>query len=166
MTITIAWSPKGYRELIKRKPDLSMGDVKPESVVMDKRRWAVLHAVNDRVNSIARYEMDAPGEDVWGLWRVVNGVRVGDCDDYAAHKLQRLLKKGFPRGSLLLSICKMGMSNQSYHCVLLVQEYGKPAICLDNRSSGIWRVGSSGTFGYDWKIQEWPGHEFWWRKMT
>ncbi len=141
-----------------------MKGVFPATAEMDKERWELLHHVNHTVNGMAIYKADPKGQDRWGAFRLVDGLRVGDCDDYAVHKLQWLIKKGFPRGSLLLSVCWVPQLKQN-HCVLLIQEKNKPAICLDNRYSSIWRVHTGGTLGYKWKIQEWPGNGFWWQRM-
>ena len=160
----IAWAPKGYRDLVARDPLLSMKGVKPARVVMTGKKWAELSIMNSRINRMAMYVVDPPGKDKWGPFRMLDGVRGGDCDDYAVHKLKALIAEGWPRGALLLSVCLVG-PKQVPHCVLLVQCAGLPAACLDNRLDGIWDVDSAGTSTYTWVCQEWPSHSFWWRNM-
>ncbi len=161
----IAWAPKGYREMmaLPRYRHLSMGGVPTGVITADRLDWAVLSEVNEEVNHSAVYVADEPGKDVWGPWRLVNGLRAGDCDDYAVHKLQRLVALRYPRGALRLAVCQVGLT-QLYHCVLLVYLANSDAVILDNRGDGLWL--KSLRKGYLWVSEEWPGHDFWWRKLT
>ena len=159
----IAWAPKGYRDLVVGDPLLSMKGVKPARVMMTGGKWAELSMLNARINRMAMHVNDPPGQDKWGPFRMLNGMKVGDCDDFAVHKLRALIAAGWPRGALLLSVCQL--SDGQYHCVLLVQCVGLPAACLDNRSDGIWDVDSAGTLEYTWVSQEMPGNGYWWRNM-
>lgn len=159
-----AWAPKGYRAMMKlsRYKRLSMAGVR--SAVLDHKQlnWPDLFDVNEGVNRSAMYVADLPGKDVWGPWRLVNGKRVGDCEDYAVHKLQRLAAMGYPRGALRLAVCRVG-PKQIPHCVLLVYLDDGDAIIMDNRTEGLWR--KSGSFDHTWVSEEWPGRGFWWRKL-
>ena len=159
----IAWAPKGYRDLVARDPLLSMRGIKPAKVIMAGGRWAELNAINVRINHMAAYAVDPPGKDKWGPFRMLNGVRVGDCDDFAVHKLKALIAAGWDRGSLLLTVCHI--KDVGYHCVLLVQCYGLPAACLDSRSEGIWAIDGGPPSCYNWVSQEMPGNGYWWRSM-
>ncbi len=161
-----AWAPKGYREMMAkpRYKHLSMKGVRSATAVSkDQHNWLSLADVNEEVNRSAMYVEDEPGKDVWGPWRLVDGLRTGDCDDYAVHKLQRLNALGYPRGALRLAVCQTGLS-QLYHCVLLVYMDDGDAVILDNRTDGLWLKNIHR--GYAWISEEWPGHDFWWRKLT
>jgi predicted transglutaminase-like cysteine proteinase len=163
-TPIFAWAPKGYREMMKlpRYQHLSMWKVRPDGLANSSHlKWA-LAEVTEQVNRSAMYVADDPGKDVWGPWKLVNGFRVGDCDDYAVHKLQALVARGYPRGALRLAICQIGLS-QVYHCVLLVYLDDGDAVILDNRTESLWRKRQRGN--YIWISEEWPGHDFWWRKL-
>lgn len=159
----IAWAPKGYRDLVVYDPLLSMKKVKPASVVMIGAKWAELTLLNARINRLAKHVNDPPGQDKWGPFRMLDGMRVGDCDDFAVHKLRALIKAGWPRGALLLSVCHI--EDVGYHCVLLIQCQGLPAACLDSRSEGVWAVDGGPPSCYNWISQEMPGNGFWWRSM-
>ena len=161
----IAWAPKGYREMmaLPRYHHLSMGGVPTGVITRDRLDWSELEGVNESVNRSAVYVADEPGKDVWGPWRLVNGLRAGDCDDYAVYKLQRLVALRYPRGALRLAVCQVGLT-QLYHCVLLVYLANGDAVILDNRGDGLWL--KSLRKGYLWVSEEWPGHDFWWRKLT
>ncbi len=160
-----AWAPKGYREMIAkpRFKHLSMWKVQPALLRLDQLDWSVLARATEMVNRSAVHVKDEAGKDVWGPWRLVNGLRAGDCDDYAVHKLQYLLHCGLPRGALRLAVCRVGLA-QEYHCVLLVYLDDGDAVILDNRTEGLWR--KSRRPDYTWVSEEWPGHDFWWRKLS
>lgn len=164
-TPVFAWAPKGYREMIAkpRFKHLSMWGVRAAVLRKDQLDWSVLAQATEAVNRSAVYAEDEPGKDVWGPWRLVDGLRVGDCDDYAVHKLQYLLRCGLPRGALRLAVCRVGYL-QEYHCVLLVYLDDGDAVILDNRTEGLWR--KSRVAGYTWVSEEYPGHDFWWRKLS
>ncbi len=163
-TPIFTWAPKGYREMMAkvRYKHLSMWGVRSAVLGKGQLDWSALADVNESVNRSAVYVADKPGNDVWGPWRLVNGLRAGDCDDYAVHKLQRLVNRGCPRGALRLAVCQIGLS-QLYHCVLLVYLDDGDAVIMDNRGDGLWL--KSLRPGYTWISEEWPGHDFWWRKL-
>ncbi len=164
-TPIFAWAPKGYREMMAktRFEYLSMSGVRPALLRKDQLNWSELSDVTESINRSAVYAKDEPGKDTWGPWHLVNGLRAGDCEDYAVHKLQRLLAIGYPRGALRLAVCRVGYM-QEYHCVLLVYLDDGDAVILDNRTEGLWR--KSRRPGYTWVSEEWPGRDFWWRKLT
>ncbi len=161
---TYAWAPKGYREMLAkpRKAYLSMKGVKPSLFKVEDFDWDEVYDINEQINHTAKYLKDAPGKDVWGPWRLIDGVRVGDCEDYAVHKLQFMMAKGYDRGALRLAICRT--EHNELHCVLLVYLSDGDAVILDNRNKTLWR--KSKYLEYTWLAEEWPGHCFWWRKMT
>lgn len=165
MTGLLTWAPKGYREFIKQKPFMSVEKVLPETVALGGDIWDFLLAINKFINEQAIYLADKKGEDRWGPWTLVNGLRRGDCEDYAIHKLQALIANGFPRGACRLAICKIKSTGQ-YHCVLLVYETGREPLVLDNRSPKVLRKGVGATNDYEWIAEEFPGHGFWWRKLS
>ena len=160
-----AWAPKGYREMIKlpRYQHLSMEGVRAAVITRDQINWDELADVTESINRSATYVADEPGKDVWGPWKLVNGVRVGDCDEYAVHKLQALVARKYPRGALRLAVCRVGPM-KIYHCVLLVYLDDGDAVILDNLTSSLWR--KSQRSGYVWISEEWTGRDFWWRKLS
>lgn len=159
-----SWAPKGYLEMM-RTPEyqhLSQEGISPETVDLNKDNWEFLHRHNAKVNKFASYRADLPGRDQWGIWTLVNGLRRGDCDDYAVAKLDLLVKAGWPRGALRLAVCRVGLT-QTYHCVLLVYGSNGKVAVLDNRSSGLYY--KDATSRYEWISEESPGETFWWRKI-
>ncbi len=165
-TMTLfAWAPKGYREMIKlpRFQHLSMWGVRKASLTKNQLNWTELYNVTETINRSAMYAVDQPGKDTWGPWKLVNGLRSGDCDDYAVHKLQRLIAMKYPRGALRLAVCRVGHF-ESYHCVLLVYLSNGDAVILDNRTDALWL--KSKRKDYKWVSEECPGRDFWWSKLS
>jgi len=174
----LAWAPKGYSEFIKVRPSLSVAKCRAAWVNLFDSSFGnswfdCLQRINALVNSQAIYLADIKGQDRWGPWRIVDGLRRGDCEDYAIHKLQALIAAGFPRGACRLATCEIipkgldhSRSEPVYHCVLLIYETGnlKPLI-LDNRHETILRMGVGVANEYKWIAEEFPGHGFWWRKL-
>jgi len=165
-------APRGYREFIREKPFMSMVGHEMAEVKIGVDRWEALNRFNILVNNQAVYYPDEPGKDRWGPWRIINGLRRGDCEDYAIHKLQALVANDWPRGACRLTICEV-MSQKNllnyrdkpvYHCVLLVYEINKGALILDNRRNKIIRVGVGAANEYRWIAEEWPDHKMW-RKL-
>ncbi|KKM16546.1 hypothetical protein LCGC14_1684790 [marine sediment metagenome] len=159
-----AWAPKGYREMMAmpRNARLSMKDVQPALFKVEDFDWGDVYDINEKINRTAKYHKDDPGTDTWGPWRLIDGVRVGDCEDFAVHKLQFMMANGYDRGALRLAICLT--EHKELHCVLLMYLSDGDAIILDNRNKGLWR--KSKYLKYTWLSEEWPGHGFWWRKLT
>lgn len=165
-------APKGYREFLREKPFMSVHDVLDFPIKISPDAWMILNKFNKLINSQAVYLADDPGKDHWGPWRLVNGLRRGDCEDYAIHKLQALYANGWPRGALRLAVCEIkpkgldhSRSKPIYHCVLLVNELGRDPLILDNRRDKIIRMGVGETNEYRWIAEEWPGHTQW-RKLS
>ena len=163
-TPIFAWAPKGYRDMLTkpRYVHLSMKDVRPALHRAEDFDWDGLFDINEQINRSARYRKDAPGKDTWGTWGLVDGVRVGDCEDYAVHKLRLAMSRGYNRGAMRLATCLTERGEP--HCVLLVYLSDGDAIILDNRTEGLWR--KSKRPSYTWLAEEWPGHDFWWKKLT
>jgi predicted transglutaminase-like cysteine proteinase len=156
----ILWPPRGYTALVRRNPSLSMAGV--ASAEVPEPAWDELHEVNSRVNLSARYEPDPPGKDTWGQFRLVNGLRAGDCDDFAVRKLKQLMYLGWPRGAVRLATC---LVDGTGHCVLRVATKGGSMV-LDNRHAGIAPPHHRLYSDYAWIGEELPGSPFWWRKIS
>ncbi len=151
--------PRGYTDLVSRDASVSMVGVKP--VTVHGPGWRELHEVNERVNRSATYAREPRGQDTWGRFWMVGGIRRGDCDDFAVRKLKQLVHLEWPRGSLLLTVCLVAGVG---HCVLCVTT-DKGRLVLDNRHAGVVDTDHRLYSGYAWIGEEWPGHTFWWRSL-
>ncbi len=153
---------------------MSLENVEPGAVNFGSDGRKVLNRINTLVNGQAIYLEDVRGADRWGPWRIVDGFRRGDCEDYAIHKLQACTASGFPRGACRLAVCEIipeGLDHSRngpvYHCVLFVYERGNfEPLILDNRRDKILRKNVGAANQYKWISEECPGHKFWWRKLS
>lgn len=155
--------PIAWLALITRKPRLAMRSYEPSQAAAGRDSTATLYRVQEAVNASIRYQADAPGRDRWGVlgWRKIWGltgrrwIRVGDCDDYAVAKLERLLVDF--GGSLRLVMCRYG---RIAHLVLAVQTT-ETTFILDNRQSGIWSWDDVRFSDYRWIAASVPGRLRW-----
>ncbi len=159
--------PAAWRAMVARRPRLALRGVQPSQAPSGKVTVDTLYRVQEAVNASILYQADARG-DVWGVlgWRRIWGLtgqrwtRIGDCDDYAAEKMSRLLALGFPvnfGGSLRLVMCRYG---RIAHLVLAC-ETTEETFILDNRKAGIW-VWDDPTFSsYRWIAASVPGSLRW-----
>lgn len=154
--------PMAWVALIARKPRLALRNYKPGQAASERRTSDTLYRVQESVNASIRYQAEA--RDVWGVlgWRKIWGlsgrrwIRVGDCDDYAVAKFERLLGLGFG-GSLRLVTCHTGREN---HLVLAVQTT-ETTFVLDNRLAGIWSWDGVRFSDYRWIAASVPGRLRW-----
>ena len=155
--------PAAWLALVMGEPRLAMLKHKPQTIDLTPAQTTQLHDVQDAVNAGARYEREA--KDVWGRWKwrrifTLAGrwkwIRVGDCDDFAAEKLRRLLGMGFG-GSLRLVMCKIGLTG---HLVLAVDTL-ETTLVLDNRHNGVWPWDDARFDLYTWVASSVPGRKMW-----
>lgn len=102
-------------------------------VVLDSTSWQKLVAVNDAVNA----EID-PITDMehWGVidkWDYPDDGE-GDCEEYVIEKRHRLMKAGFPRQALLITVVRDKLGDG--HAVLTVKT-DQGDFVLDNQVDSI-----------------------------
>ncbi len=155
--------PVAWLAMIARRPRLAMRSYKPSQAPADRHTIDTIWRAQESVNASIRYQADVRG-DVWGVlgWRKIWGltgqrwVQVGDCDDYAAEKLRRLLRLDFG-GSLRLILCQY---DNIGHLVLAV-ETTEETFILDNRKAGIWTWDDPTFLSYRWIAASVPGSLQW-----
>ena len=155
--------PAAWLAMILAESRLAMRRHKPLPIHLTSERAKQLRDVQDTVNAGFLYEREA--RDTWGKWnwrRIVTlagksrWLRFGDCDDFAAEKLRRLLSLGFG-GSLHLVVCRVGLTG---HLVLAV-DTTETTLILDNRLSGVWPWEDPRFGRYDWISSSVPGRKLW-----
>jgi predicted transglutaminase-like cysteine proteinase len=99
------------------------------AIELTPERWAVLNAVNARVNAQIRPAADNPGEDRWELDR-----SQGDCDEYAVQKRHDLIARGFPAAALSLAVVRL--RSREAHLVLVART-NRGDFVLDNLRRGV-----------------------------
>ena len=97
--------------------------------------FATIRDVFSALLGVFVYTADPPGEDRWGWWsrywrKLGNRWRLmhaGDCDDFAAEIIRRLVKARIPRGALRLTECLL--RGQWHAVVTLETDRGTLVIC-------------------------------------
>ncbi|MCI4665339.1 MAG: transglutaminase-like cysteine peptidase [Neomegalonema sp.] len=136
-------APRAYRRLCEKEPRLCAAKhaapilapfekrmakmfgedaLKIAPVVLTAERKKQLDRVNDVVNGLIEPRVDRGG-DVWSL-----GALVGDCEEYVLMKREMLLRLGWPRTALRITVVHDGVG---YHAVLIVST-DKGDFVLDN----------------------------------
>lgn len=108
-------------------------------------------AINARIHPGSDAELYGAGD----RWVILDGTGFGDCDDYAVTKLHELVRRGWPRGALLLTLAQIPGSGP--HLVLVVSTVAGDYV-LDNRFDRVMAVGD---LHYHWVSQEVPGQPYW-----
>jgi len=90
--------------------------------------YKIASRINSDVNASVTYKTDLEQYATPENWVEAN--TLGDCEDYALLKRQRLLEAGFARKDLHLALC--WDETEAYHCVLLCRT-DKGWFVLDNR---------------------------------
>ena len=128
-----ALAPPAFYDFCFRFPRLcgTSGSKAPSTLSPDAERQ--LQRVNASVNAAVREVPDAlseGGEDVW-----MPATAVGDCEDIAILKKQRLLDLGWPASSLLLTVVSEPGSEEGH--TLLTVRTDRGDLVLDNLTDGI-----------------------------
>jgi predicted transglutaminase-like cysteine proteinase len=111
-------------------------DTKPSQardVVMSQRAWNDLVKVNDWVNDTIKPMTDLEHWGVVERWNYPDD-GYGDCEDYVLLKRKMLMKSGWPREALLITVVRDKKGDG--HAVLTVKT-DRGEFILDNQESDI-----------------------------
>ena len=146
--------PRAYRRLCNQEPGMCDAEraaqilapyearltgmfgedaLKIEPVVLTEARMRQLEQVNDAVNVTIVPQPDMGG-DVWSL-----GALVGDCEEYVLMKRELLMRLGWPRSALRITVVHDGAG---YHAVLVVNT-DRGDFVLDNLVAYVSRAENS-----------------------
>jgi predicted transglutaminase-like cysteine proteinase len=100
---------------------------------LDERRWRELLRINHEVNTEIQPVTDI---DQWGVPEVWSYPTTGkgDCEDYVLEKRKRLMKAGWPRQSLLITVVRDKRGDG--HAVLTVRT-DRGDFVLDNQEPRV-----------------------------
>ena len=115
-----------------RKP-CNVGKLPALDVVLDANSLLLLTRVNDAVNAAIEPVTDMEHWGVIDKWDYPDDKR-GDCEDYVIEKRHRLMKLGFPRQALLVTVVRDRQGEG--HAVLTVKT-DKGDFILDNQNEEI-----------------------------
>ena len=101
----IGWTQlcRDYAEDARRPCDAA--PLPAKAVVLDEAKWRELLKINRDVNREVEPVTDLEHWGVLEHWDYPDDGK-GDCEDYALEKRDRLLKAGWPRQSLLLTVVR------------------------------------------------------------
>lgn len=128
--------PIGWVEFCQRAqgaPDCNVPRLAAADAQMNDRRWREVQRINRQVNAEIEPISDLDNYAMEEFWAYPDNGR-GDCEDYVLLKRQRLMKAGFPRQSLLVTVVKDQAGEG--HAVLMVRT-NEGDIVLDNKRDDI-----------------------------
>jgi predicted transglutaminase-like cysteine proteinase len=157
-------APFGFIELCVREPRVCR-PAKPRrvpvlpsgAVTAEDGRFAELRSVDRAVNHTIRPRADPAVKGFADRWML--GVSVGDCEEYALAKRERLIDRGWPSTALLIAVGRLPDGRQ--HAVLLAR-VGREVWVLDNRRSGPTRFQNT---AMEWLAVQSPERPDRWRRL-
>lgn len=123
--------PTAAAQFCRRQPSVCAGGPTGRITPSDAQ-WDDLYRVNVAMNYFITPEEDAVLYGVTDYW--ANATTAGDCEDYAIAKREELVRRGWPRGALLLAVA---WSGRDWHAVLIAATTDGDYI-LDNQTNEIW----------------------------
>jgi len=127
-------APIGWVEFcVEYKPECDTKPSAPRDVVLTPKAWADLVKVNNWVNETIKPLTDM---DHWGVverWNYPDD-GYGDCEDYVLLKRRTLIKAGWPREALLVTVVRDKKGDG--HAVLTVKT-NRGEFVLDNQEEQI-----------------------------
>lgn len=127
--------PIGHHELCGRIPvECRERTASDDPMHLTPERWNELIAINDNVNTAIVADTD---QDIYGreeYWNYPDGIGKGDCEDFVLLKRKELLQRGWPAGSLLITVVRQ--ENGDGHAVLTVRT-DRGDLVLDNLEGKI-----------------------------
>ncbi len=143
--------PAGLSSFCQRHPDHPMCVMtEDERIELTPERWQTMVDVNTDVNSKMRYEYDSAQYDKLEHWEIPDDSGdeyVGDCEDIALLKMEKLREAGFPDGCLKLAV---GFNSTSGHGWLVVLTTSGDW-ALDMNMNAPWLVGNLPYYDYYWQ---------------
>ncbi len=126
-----AFAPPAFKSFCERQAELCSTAGSSKVVKLTPTRRAELSYVNRTVNSRIAERSDISTAGKTDVWRLPS--KQGDCEDFAIMKKSELIKRGWPRSALLLTVGWLGMQG---HTVLTVRT-SEGDLILDNRTSAV-----------------------------
>ncbi|SHF30125.1 Predicted transglutaminase-like cysteine proteinase [Kaistia soli DSM 19436] len=127
--------PIGHHDLCARMPvECRERTADDRPVVLTPVLWNELIAVNDNVNTAIVPDTD---KDIYGreeFWAYPDTLGKGDCEDFVLLKRRELMQRGWPAGSLLITVVRQ--TNGDGHAVLTVRT-DRGDLVLDNLEGKI-----------------------------
>jgi predicted transglutaminase-like cysteine proteinase len=126
-----AYAPPAFYSFCSKQSGLCSTSGGQKVVQLTAARRAELSRVNRMVNTRIKEKSDKSSGGRADTWKLPS--KEGDCEDFAIMKKAELIKLGWPRRALLLTVGRLGSQG---HTVLTVRTSAGDLI-LDNRTSSI-----------------------------
>lgn len=129
-----ARAPIGWIEFcVEYKSECTAKPGAPRDVVLSPKAWTDLVQVNTWVNDQVKPVTDIEHWGVVERWNFPDDGK-GDCEDYVLLKRRMLIRAGWPREALLITVVRE--ANGDGHAVLTVKT-NKGEFVLDNQSPEV-----------------------------
>ena len=126
--------PVGYIDFCHNFPGECAKHGETDAQVLTERRWHDLQEVNTLVNRIVAPATDLELYNTEEMWTLP--ATYGDCEDYVLLKRKWLIERGWPTGSLLVSVVFDEIGDG--HAVLLART-SRGDFVLDNKTDTLHR---------------------------
>jgi predicted transglutaminase-like cysteine proteinase len=130
--------PFGWADFCSRTEnggDCNVATMAAADAVMDARAWTIARRINVTVNMTIEPMSDMENYGVVDYWTYPNNGK-GDCEDYALLKRRELVRAGFPREALLMTVVRD--QEGEGHAVLMLKTTAGDFV-LDNKVNEIRR---------------------------
>jgi predicted transglutaminase-like cysteine proteinase len=127
-------APIGWVEFCERQPmDCAVETLRPTTFTLDEASWKDIVRINAAVNREIKPITDMEHHGVIEQWSYPEDGS-GDCEDYVLEKRKRLMRAGFPRQSLLITVVRDHKGDG--HAVLTVKT-DRGDFILDNQAAKV-----------------------------
>ena len=127
------------------------------TIILDAGTWATLSNVNAEINRNTLYRTDLSLYGKVDFWAFANGE--GDCEDVSLAKYRELIRLGYPREDLRLTLCFVDATPEqkadveaveaANHAVLgVITDLGR--FIMDNRIGSLQHWQDPGFKDYTW----------------
>ncbi len=131
---TTTRAPIGWVEFcVEYKPECKTKMEAPRDIVLTPKVWSDLVKVNDWVNDNIKPITDLEHWGVVERWNYPDD-GYGDCEDYVLEKRRMLVRAGWPRQALLITVVRDKKNDG--HAVLTVKT-NRGEFVLDNQTSQV-----------------------------
>ena len=128
--------PYGWAEFCARTEnagDCNVRSLAAADAVMDEHAWTIARRVNRAVNTEIEPVSDLENFGQAEYWAYPDNGK-GDCEDYVLLKRRELIRQGFPREALLITVVR-DLAGEG-HAVLMLKSTAGDYV-LDNKTNAI-----------------------------
>ena len=137
MAAEVTQPPPGWADFCAREPTECGGPATtPRDIALSWERWTDLVRVNNWVNETIKPLTDIEHWGVVERWSYPDD-GYGDCEDYVLLKRRMLMRLGFPREALLVTVVR-NQKNQGHAVLTVTTDKGDYVLDNQNRNILLW----------------------------